>query len=335
MLSLLSCGRGTVGYENPVILDKCPDPTILDNRERDGWIYLACTSTSDMPDSDTTALVMPVYRSRDMVHWELCGDGFRGVKPVWRTGADLWAPDLNYVGGKYVVYYALGVWREIKKSGCGVAVADSPDGPYTDIGMLVDYATTGVSNSIDPFFYDDGSHKYLFWGSINKESGIWAVELSDDGLSLKPGTEKVQVGNRKVEAVYIHKHEGWYFLFASHGFCCDGVNSSYHLVVARSRNLLGPYVGKDGKNFLDDDYDEVFLHNSPDSTFTGTGHNSEIFTDDAGQDWIVFHAYSRTLSYIWRSALMEPVCWDNEGWPFIVDYHPHAALLKSPFIEKK
>lgn len=345
LASLLdSCGgSGTMPYDNPVISDSSPDPTILDNRERDGWFYLASTSTHVLPGAkadpwvkDTSEMILPIWRSHDLTRWELCGDGFKGgTPPVWRPGANLWAPDLNFVNGKYVVYYALGVWHDVRQSGSGVAVADSPAGPYTDVGMLVDYHSTGVSNSIDPNYFDDGRHKYLFWGSVNRESGIWAVELSHDGLSLKADAVKTQVGCKYIEGTYVHKHDGWYYLFASRGSCCVGADSKYHLTVARSDNVLGPYYGKEGTPLLDPDFDETILHGRADSVFVGTGHNAEIFTDDKGQDWMIFHSYWKGNGFRWRVALLEPVYWDDEGWPYFIGDEPSVHHDFSPTLRER
>lgn len=94
-----------------------------------------------------------------------------------------------------------------------------------------------MQNSIDPCFVEDNEKKYLFWGSFR---GIYAIELSDDGLSLKPGAEKIQVAGTAYEGTYIHKRNGYYYLFASVGTCCEGLNSTYTTVVGRSKNLFIP-----------------------------------------------------------------------------------------------
>ena len=54
----------------------------------------------------------------------------------------------------------------------------------------------------------------------------------------------MQIAGTLTEGTYIIKRDGYYYLFGSAGSCCDGANSTYHVVVARSENLMGPYVNK-------------------------------------------------------------------------------------------
>ena len=51
-------------------------------------------------------------------------------------------------------------------SAIGVATADNPEGPFTDHGKVLDYASQGVNNSIDQFYIEDSDHKYLVWGAF-------------------------------------------------------------------------------------------------------------------------------------------------------------------------
>ena len=299
-------------YTNPVIANNCPDPSIIDNRARDGYFY--AYSTENGTNGTSTVVYLPVYRSRDMIEWELVGNAFGGFnRPEWRSDSRLWAPDINYVNGRYVLYYALGCWDDSDRSASGVAVSDHPEGPFTDIGMLVDMETQGVGNSIDPNFFDDGNHKYLFWGSFGSKSGIFAIELSSDGLSIKEGAKKVQIGTN-MEGTYIHKRGNWYYAFGSKGSCCSGAESTYHIVVARSKNVLGPYAGPDGKLLTDASFDNTILFGT--KVFTGPGHNGEIITDDSGQDWMVYHAYCQTTNYNGRSMVLDKVFWTEDGWPY-------------------
>ena len=59
----------------------------------------------------------------------------------------------------------------------------------------------------------------MFFGSFH---GIYAVELSDDGLSLKENTRPLRVAGDAYEGTYIHKRGKYYYLFASIGRCCEG-----------------------------------------------------------------------------------------------------------------
>ena len=313
-----SCGKALKAvsepYSNPVIAADCPDPSVIDDRDASGWFYAYSTRNG--------RATLPVYRSADLVHWEFVGDGFTGGgAPSWSPGGALWAPDVNRVDGRYVLYYAMGHWGDHVRSASGVAVSDSPTGPFKDHGMIVRLDNTGVANSIDPVYFEDGGKKYLFWGSFGTGSGIWAVELSSDGLSVREGARPVQISAIDIEGACVVKRQDWYYVFASRGSCCEGGRSTYHVVVARSRNVLGPYTDPSGKSFLDDDYQYTILSSSPDATFRGPGHNSALVTDDAGNDWIFYHSYWSGNDYASRCLMMDRVVW-KEGWPSIADGQP-------------
>ena len=329
-----SCGNavreGTALYANPVIASDCPDPSIIDDRDASGWFYAYSTRIKKDGGGFVT---LPVYRSKDMVHWEFVRDGFEGgVAPEWSPGGVLWAPDVNRIDGRYVLYYAMGHWGDHIRSASGVAVSDSPAGPFRDVGMIVSAANTGVMNSIDPVFFEDEGRRYLFWGSFGKGSGIWAVELAQDGLSVREGASPVQVSAINTEGAYVVKRGNWYYIFASRGTCCEGARSTYHVVVARSRDALGPYTDPSGKSFLDDDYQYTILSSSGDATFRGTGHNSALVRDDAGNDWLYYHSFWSGNDYKGRCLLMDRVKWEK-GWPVIAGGQPSLSA-KAPVIRR-
>lgn len=323
LVLMASCGSkskssannpSSVKYSNPVIGYDCPDPTVLDDRSRTGYFYAYSTS------HDNTNL--PVYRSKDMVHWEALGDGLSSSWKPWSEGGRLWAPDINYVNGKYILYYAMGVWGNSQLSASGVAVSDNPEGLFQDKGMVVSFQNTGVGNSIDPMlFLDEDGTKYLYWGSLGKTSGIWVIELSDDCLSIKEGAEPIKLGANNMEAAYVIKRNGYYYMFNSKGSCCEGSNSTYHLIVSRSKSPKGPFIGPDGKSLLESDYANIILSSSLDSTFIGPGHDAQIITDDAGNDWMAYHAYWKGNNYNGRCMLIDKIVWEN-GWPRFTSEHP-------------
>ena len=306
-------------YSNPVLASNCPDPSVIDDREGSGWFYAYSTRNA--------RATLPVYRSKDLVTWEFVGDGFTGDgAPAWSPGGSLWAPDVNPVDGRYILYYAMGHWGDHIRSASGVAVSDSPTGPFRDQGMIVNCDNTGVMNSIDPVFFEDEGHRYLFWGSFGKGSGIWAVELAPDGLSVREGAKPVQISAIDTEGAYVVKRGRWYYVFASRGSCCEGARSTYHVVVARSKSVLGPYTDPSGKSFLDSDYQYTILASSADGTFRGPGHNAALVRDDAGTDWLLYHSYWSGNGYKGRCLMMDPVRWEK-GWPVIADGQPSKSCV--------
>jgi len=304
-------------YANPVIHENCPDPS--DIKAPDGYYYVY--STQDNLPGDTQYL--PIHRSRDLVHWEKVGTVFNDSdRPRWVSTARLWAPDVNLIDGKYVLYYAMGVWGGTYQSAIGVAVADHPAGPFTDHGKVLDYASEGVNNSIDEFYIEDKGHKYLVWGSF---FGIYAVELTDDGLAVKKGAKKVQLAANQMEGSYIVKHNGYFYLIGSSGTCCAGSKSTYHLIMGRSRAVLGPYVTRKGKRMLDGAGDLLL---KGDSVWAGPGHNAEFVRDDQGHDWILYHCYHRSNPAAGRLLMLDRIYWNDWG-PYIRDTTP-SITAKAP-----
>ena len=147
------------------------------------------------------------------------------------------------------------------------------------------------------------------------------MELAPDGLSVREGAKPVQISAIDTEGAWVTKRDGWYYVFASRGSCCEGARSTYHVVVARSKHLLGPYTDPSGKSFLDSDYAYTILSSSQDGSFRGPGHNSGLIRDDAGQDWIYYHSYWSGNDYRGRCLLMDRVTW-KKGWPSIADGQP-------------
>lgn len=290
-------------YHNPVINSDAPDPTVI--RAQDGYFYLYHTGVG-------------IHRSENLADWTYLGNAFSTEgRPDWELGGGIWAPDINYINGQYVMYYSLSVWGGEWTCGIGIATSDKPEGPFTDRGKLFRSNEIGVQNSIDPFYIEDNGKKYLFWGSFRS---IYGIELTDDGLALEEGAVNQHVAGIWYEGVYIHKRGNYYYMFASIGSCCEGFNSTYTTVVGRSTNLFGPYVNKSGGRMLDNRHEIIIRGNDH---FKGTGHNSEIITDDNGNDWIFYHAYKVGDSSSHRVAMMDKVTWVND-WPVVQNGVPSS-----------
>lgn len=287
-------------FTNPVIHRSAPDPTVI--RADDGLFYLY--STEDTPNT-------PIYRSSDLVDWTFIGTAFTNTtRPSWNPKGGIWAPDINKIGDKYVLYYSKSEWMGLKNAGVGVATADRPEGPFTDHGCIASYHNTGVWCSIDPFFIEDEGRKYLIWGSY---WDVFGIELSDDGLSIKPGAEKVHIASNFMEGSYIFKRGRYYYLFGSNGSCCEGANSTYRIICSRSESVLGPYYSKEGIRTCDGGFDEVFHGNE---FVAGPGHNAEIIVDDEGTTWMPVHGYEREAPEKGRQVWLVRIDW-RDGWPTV------------------
>lgn len=308
----------TATYTNPVINNNAPDPTVI--RAKDGTFYAYSTMQHGN---------VPVYKSQDMVNWEFVGGAFRrGEVPRFVPRANIWAPDINYIEGKYVLYFSMSTWGGEWEAGIGRAVADSPEGPFTNAKLLFNSKQIGVQNSIDPVIYQEDGRKYLIWGSFR---GIYLTELTEDGLELIDSKNLLKIAGTAYEGTYILKRKGYYYLFASIGTCCEGVKSTYQTVVGRSKSLFGPYVDKQGRKMLDNHH-EVLL--SGDDKVKGSGHDSQIITDDKGQDWIYYHGFDVNEEKAGRKMYLDQVNWDKDGWPSIGNGYP-ARSGKVPSIKRK
>ena len=302
-------------YLNPVVNYSLPDPTVI--RDDDGWFYLYATENIRN---------VPIHRSRNLTDWEFIGTAFTDrSRPTFEEKGSVWAPDINKIGDRYVMYYSMSRWGGEWTCGIGIAVADRPEGPFEDRGKLFRSNEIGIQNCIDPFYIEDNGKRYLFWGSFH---GIYGAELTDDGLALKPGAEPVRIAGDAYEGTYIHKRGKHYYLFASTGRCCEGLKSTYATVVGRSENLFGPYVDKQGRPMAENRH-EVLIHGNYD--FVGPGHNAEIVADDKEQEWILYHAFSRADPK-GRVLMMDRVIWEK-GWPRVEGDAP-SLKAQAPVFKK-
>lgn len=144
--------------------------------------------------------------------------------------------------------------------------------------------------------------------------GIYAVELSDDGMDVEG--EKTHIAGDHYEGSYVVERDGQYYFFGSVGSCCEGEFSTYHVRVGRADSLLGPYKDPDG-NDLRDVKGTVVVGEG--DGFVGPGHNA-VLTDDAGTDWFLYHGYEEGEGYVGstprRPLLLDRLRWED-GWPHI------------------
>lgn len=315
-------------YKNPIFQPTFADPSII--RGKDGTFYAYATE-DDWGDGNGPHLV-PIIRSKDLVHWKYIRDAFE-FSPSWHTGY-VWAPDIRYFNGEFYLFYAMSEWGDTNP-GVGVATASSPAGPFTDHGKLFTASTIGVQNCIDPALFVDHGKLYVFFGSF---AGIYGVQLSKDGFHTVG--HPFQIAGNNFEGTYIIKHNHYFYMFASEGSCCDGPNSSYHVTVGRSKSLKGPYVNQYGENLLYFDGTPVVMAQSsmdnPKDPYIGPGHNS-IIRDDSGAYWLVYHAIDSKNPYLPNGATRRPLIIDRlywkHGWPIVKGLIPSTTLQNGPVIK--
>lgn len=312
--------NATASYTNPVIDSDFPDPTVI--KAPDGLYYGYATQTQ----RQGRWINIQLARSSDLTHWQFTGDALP-VKPQWAASTqDFWAPHVQRDGTRYILYFAAKPDKSDERNGMclGAATSPSPVGPFADIGHPLRCGPGFVN--IDPMAFDDpvsGKH-LLYWGSGFEP--IKVQELARDRLSFAAGTsprDLVWPNPVKgafpvlVEGAWLIYHAGYYYLFYSGDNCC-GPKANYAVMVARSRNAVGPFETLQqatGRR------DSIVLEKR--RYWIAPGHNS-IVTDGAGHDWIVYHAVDARRSRekasdepnTRRVMLIDRIRWIR-GWPVI------------------
>jgi len=333
--SILSkVGDTTLHYQNPVFEPILADPTVI--RDHETGLFYAYGTQDDWGDGQGSRL-MPILRSENLVNWEYVGNVFK-EKPNWKTGGGLWAPDVNFVNGKYYLYYSFSLWGD-PNPGIGLAIAANPEGPFVDQGKLFSSKDINVPNSIDPSLYQEEDTNYLIWGSFGNgaNQGIHVIALDREGKRIADNAKKVKLAAGDWEAAMLHKRDGYYYFFGSKGSCCEGADSQYRVLVARSRNLLGPYIDEAGKTITERGAGTLLLKGS--DSFAGPGHHAKIVTDDNGKDWLLYHGIRKDNPKVRsgasrRALMLDAIIWEN-GWPKIRDTVPSTQRKRKPIFKNK
>lgn len=286
------------------------DPMIA---EHDGRYYLYSTGRG-----------IPIRCSDDLITWRGCGLVFFGL-PSWGREVvpgvtDFWAPDVSFFNGTYHLYYSLSVFG-YNTSAIGLATnttldMDSPDYEWVDRGVVIRSQPENDWNAIDPnIILDDEGTPWLTFGSywsgikmirIDPETGMQAEE--DDTLYALASRHEPP---RAIEAPFIIRREGYYYLFVSFDMCCEGVDSTYNIRVGRATEVTGPYYDRDDTPMLEGG--GTLLIESGER-WRGPGHNA-IFHHD-GDELLVYHAYDTEFGGV-PTLHIERLIWDDEGWPSV------------------
>ncbi|GAQ56858.1 arabinan endo-1,5-alpha-L-arabinosidase [Streptomyces acidiscabies] len=234
------------------------------------------------------------YRtSTDRVAFSAGADAFAN-KPSWWSSygaTEAWAPDISYRGGKYLLYYAVSTFGS-NKSAIGLATsATGLPGSWTDQGTVYTSATSSDYNAIDPnLFVNDDGKWWLSFGSW--WTGLKMIQLDPGtGKQLASNTTRYSIasrptGTKAVEAPFVVKRNGYYYLFASYDTCCAGTSSTYKVKVGRATGVTGPYYDKNGVALTNNGGTPVLeTHGS----VIGPGGQS-VMADSDG-DLIVYHYY--------------------------------------------
>lgn len=272
---------------NPVLPGFHADPEILYSRQT-GKYYIYSTSDGY---AHWGGWYLTAYSSTDLKSWTPEGVvlDLRSPQVTWANG-NAWAPAIEekLIDGKYKYFlYYSGNAADNSGKQIGVAIGDSPTGPFKDLGHpLVSQSPTGRGQQIDvDVFTDPASGKsYLYWGN-----GYMAgAELNDDMVSIKDETLTVmtpQGGTLKThayrEAPYVFfRHGVYYFLWSVD----DTGSPNYHVAYGTSDSPLGPIqVAKSPIVLIQDADKEVY----------GPAHNAVIRKPGTDEWYIVYHRINK------------------------------------------
>ena len=268
-----------------------------------------------------TANRISIRRSADLNSWQYLGSVFTSL-PAWGVAevpgvSNIWAPDIFYHNGTYYLYYSLSTFGS-NRSRIGLATNTTldranPDYNWVDQGKVYE-SNPGQSNfnAIDPNVARDASGR--FWLSFGSFwSGIKLVELDSTTFKPAPNSRLYSIASRPgstaIEAPYIVYKDGYYYLFVSFDLCCQGVNSTYRIMVGRSAQITGAYRDKNGAPLSSGGGSQVLAGFG---RWRGPGHCAVLLEEDAS--WLVYHAYDAQNNGT-PTLRINRLYWDQDGWP--------------------
>lgn len=294
------------------------DPVLA---RQNGTYYMFCTGPG-----------IAVWSSKDRQNWKQEQPVFPAA-PAWAVQAvpgfknHIWAPDISFYNGTYYLFYSVSAFG--KNTSCiGLATnktldPTSKDFRWTDHGRVIQSVPgRDMWNAIDPnLIRDEAGTPWLSFGSFWE--GIKLVKLRPDltapaqpeqwrTLARRPRSPQLTdslPGDGAIEAPFIFRKGAYYYLFTSFDYCCRGPQSTYKIMVGRSKTLTGPYLDKAGVALEQGGGTQVL---AGDQNWFGLGHNSVYTFDNA--DYLVFHGYD-AADKGHPKLRIEKLRWDSAGWP--------------------
>ncbi|MFN3409718.1 MAG: family 43 glycosylhydrolase [Limisphaerales bacterium] len=252
--------------------DRPAPPPVLPGVNADPHIAVFGDTFYLYPTTDGTegwrATSFQAWSSRDLVTWKNEGVILDLPRDLTWATIHAWAPAIATKNGKFYFYYSA-------QQNVGVAVADSPVGPFQDpLGKpLVAKEAFPRMQAIDPMvFVDDDGAAYLYWG----QGRCKAVKLNDDMISFDPAAVRDLTPPGYNEGPFVHKRHGKYYLTWSE---YDTRDPRYSVAYAVGDSPLGPFT-KAANN-------PILRQRGP---VKGAGHHS-IVQIPGTDDWVI--AYHR------------------------------------------
>ena len=270
--------------------------------------------------------------SPDRKTWTMVPHGVITDIPSWTHDSvpefkrHIWAPDLLRWHGKWWLTYSCSSFAK-NTSAIGLMCADtlSADTHWEDCGPVVcSQRLRDNWNAIDSnIIIDENDQPWMTWGSF--WGGIQLARLDSTLHLAQPRQQKMiaarfspalqsEPGVNAIEAPFIFRHGGYYYLFVSFDFCCRGMESTYRVAVGRSKQVDGPYLDATGKDLAKGGGTVVFEGDKKE--FEAAGHSAAYHFGDT--DLFICHGYA--IDKGGASILVQRrIVWTEDGWPTLVE----------------
>ena len=298
--------RSYTGQGNPILPGFHADPEILySNKTGKYYIY---STTDGKP--GWGGYNYYVYSSADLKEWKNEGVALdaKSDQIAWANG-NLWAPaaiEVKQKNGSYKYYlYFSARPNDNGRKQMGVAVSDSPTGPFVDLGQPLlaknHPGCNGQLIDVDVFMDPVSKKPYLYWGN----SFMAGAELEPNMTKIKDETVTVMTpkgGSLRDyayrEAPYVFYRNGLYYFMWS---VDDTGAANYHVAYGTSKSPLGPIeVAKDPIVLIQDPQHEIY----------GTAHNSVIQKPGTDEWYIVYHRINKDYIHF-QPGVHREVCIDK------------------------
>jgi alpha-N-arabinofuranosidase len=291
-------------YSNPVLPGFHADPSVV---RVGGDYYLVTSSFEYFPG-------VPVYHSRDLVHWQQVGHALTRESQLDLAGQKaskgIFAPTIRYRDGTFYM-----VTTNIGKGKSFYVTTKDPAGEWSDPVWI---GETGFNMDPSLFFDDDGRAYYTRHGG-GRNGGIYQseIDVATGKLASEPRLVWSGTGGIWPEGPHLYKVDGTYYLLISEG----GTSYQHSLTVARSKSPWGPFEA--------DPANPILTHRDhPELPLQAVGHGDLVQTQE-GAWWLVLLGI-RPLDrahHIGRETLLAPVAWDANGWPHVNADKPLALEM--------
>ncbi|WP_326553836.1 family 43 glycosylhydrolase [Micromonospora sp. NBC_01813] len=216
------------------------------------------------------------FSSTDLVNWTDHGVILDHGPDVTWADDSAWAPAVASRDGRYYLYFSGGAASGDTVKHLGVAVADSPVGPFRDaLGRPLIRGGQYSGQAIDPMvFTDDDGRSYLYWG----QGAARVVPLNSDMVSFDPGQVRVITPAGYNEAPFVFKRNGVYYFMWSEN---DTRSEDYRVAYATGSSPLGPWTNRG-----------AVLQKRLAAGIKGTGHHSVVRTPGSDTWHIAYHRFA-------------------------------------------